>query len=373
MAVTQRNGTPLIINQQEIEFTRWPARKSGQSHILQTEILTKNGWDAIEAAIQRRFRNNGNARDMCLSFLDQAYDFYKGFETSQRAASRPLLLYYSFMNLAKSLILFRDVASELGDAMHGLREDRKPFRHATIFINRDTGRKREVFDLFAQALGNSALQRDLRVKLVSELLPQIVVGHRLWAEAAGCRERFIRAEQIAFQHNPDEKLIWIIIDIKKSDLRGLNISSERFLKYSGLQATFKEVIPKNNPSKPIVRFEQITSIHYPRSPTEKLSQLASTLDGRLWFIIRSVPPYRRYYLWAAEALSDRILHPLLSVYLVVFYLGSVTRYRPYYFEELQESMYGNLFDEIVQTQGQQMLFQMAAEFRERDISWPAVI
>jgi hypothetical protein len=40
---------------------------------------------------------------------------------------------------------------------------------------------------------------------------------------------------------------------------------------------------------------------------------------------------------------------------------------------LQETTYGSVFDEIIQTQGQQMLFHMAAEFWQRDISWPAVI
>jgi hypothetical protein len=67
------------------------------------------------------------------------------------------------------------------------------------------------------------------------------------------------------------------------------------------------------------------------------------------------------------------VYPLLSVYLVVFYLGSVTRYRPNYFEDLQTSPFGNLFDEIIQIQGQQMLFHLAAECQERDVSWPAVL
>ena len=93
----------------------------------------------------------------------------------------------------------------------------------------------------------------------------------------------------------------------------------------------------------------------------------------MWCIMRTVPPYRRYYFWAARELTNSLMHPLLSVYVVIFYLGSVTRYRPYYFEELQASPFGNLFDEIIQTQGQQILFHLAAEFQERDISWPAVL
>jgi len=93
----------------------------------------------------------------------------------------------------------------------------------------------------------------------------------------------------------------------------------------------------------------------------------------MWCIMRTVPAYRRYYFWASKELASNLIHPLLSVYAVIYYLGSVTRYRPYYFEDLQASRFGNLFDEIIQTQGQQILFHMAAEFQERDISWPAVL
>src|SRR5271155_1519155 len=126
----QTAGKPLLIDRQEIKFSRCPVRKKGNSYELQAEILTKNAWDAIEAAIySHRFKKSPkdkklSPRDVCSSFFDQAYYFYIAYEAAQRQASRPLLLYYSLMNLAKAFIVFRGVASgtELSNAMHGLGE-----------------------------------------------------------------------------------------------------------------------------------------------------------------------------------------------------------------------------------------------------------
>ena len=172
--------------------------------------------------------------------------------------------------------------------------------------------------------------------------------------------------------------MWTIIDVKHSDLYALKLNGERFTTYSGLDK-FTEVKPMvvaNEPLdnlKRIIRLEQKIPEVYVTNPIEVIHLLPNTIGKHMWCIMRTVPPYRRYYFWASPELTNRLIDPLLSVYSVIFYLGSVTRYRPYYFEGLQTSPFGNLFDEIIQTQGQQMLFHLAAEFQERDISWPAVL
>lgn len=373
----ERTGKRLEISSQQVKFSLWPARKIKKAITPQSEILTRNPWEAMEVAITSEFGKKSKLRSVCLSFLDQAFDFHKASETSPRDGSRPLLIYYSFLNLAKAFIVFRGVASDLGDANHGISEDRKPYRRAVIKVSADLGKKRYVYDLFSQALGNNAIASPSSYKL-RELLPQIVVGHRLWAEAEHKNERFIRAERIDFAANRDKKEVWTRIDFKKSDLRALNISHQQFCSVAGLSPDFREVTPSSDGDQQeylrgISRFEQINPILYTRRPGDELNEASAILQRRVWCVVRSVPPYRRYYFWGSQKGRSKLLPPLLSVYLVIFYLGSVTRYRPYYFEQLQSSPYGNLFDEIVQTQPQQFLFHLASEFRKRDISWPAVI
>jgi hypothetical protein len=373
----QRVGSTLEINRQEIQFSLWPTCIRGGSYIPQTEILTKNPWEAIESAINYKLDKRSKKCDVCISFLYQARDFYIAYETA-RIASRPLLLYYSFLNLAKTLIVYRNSPSDLANATHGLSEDRGGYSKAIITARPDNKKGKEVYDLFSQALGNPPLNRELRFRLSTTLLPQILIGHRLWAQAANKSERFIRAERISFLHNASDKTIWIIIDVKKSDLRSLNISTREFLKFSGLEE-FAEVNPaeaddeQRSYRESVVRLEQKSPTSYTAEAAKPLHELPNVLRDRLWCIMRTVPAYRRYYFWASPALKGDLVYPLLSVYLVIFYLGSVTRYRPSYFEDLQTSPFGNLFDEIIQTQGQQMLFHLAAEFQERDVSWPAVL
>lgn len=206
-------------------------------------------------------------------------------------------------------------------------------------------------------------------------MPQIVIGHRLWAQATNNRERFVRIENLHLRQRQIDKTMWIDLDIKRSDLQALRLSPQESLTNSRLK-DFHEVIPirhKGDSDRNIVRFEQIIPSSYAQSPIDSLDSLVKTLYNRVWCIMRTVPPYRRYYLWAARDLSSELIDPLLTVYLVIFFLSSVTRYRPYYFEEIQNSRFGNVFDEIIQTQGQQMLFHLASEFQKRDVSWPTVL
>jgi hypothetical protein len=187
----------------------------------------------------------------------------------------------------------------LANATHGLSEDRAGYSKAIITARPDKGKGREIYDLFSHALGNQPLNREVKFRLSTALLPQIVIGHRLWAQAANKSERFIRAERMIFLHSPDDKAVWMVIDVKKSDLRMLNVGTHEFLQYSGLQG-FKAVIPDTSGeekvySESICRLEQTTPTVYATNVADALHRLPSFLRGRIWCIMRTVPAYRRYY------------------------------------------------------------------------------
>jgi hypothetical protein len=374
---SQRSGTFLEIGQQEVKLSRWPVRKKGNSYTPQTEILTKNPWEAIEGAINVQADRRTKHTDICLSFLYQSMDFYRAQETS-RVASRPLLLYYSLLNLAKALIVHRNIATDLEKAVHGLTENRGEYTKAVVTAQPVNPTRQSIFDLFSRALGNQPITAARNYHLLADLLPQIVIGHRLWAQAANKRERFIRADQIRFLHDQGNRQVWFIVDLRRSDLSEIASTAPKVLKHSGLD-NFHQVSPTSTDEaesrhlKAIVRLEQKTPATYTNRPVEALHNLQTVFGRRLWCIMRTVPPYRRYYLWGSPEGLQNLVDPLLSIYMVVFYLGPVTRYRPHYFEDLQVSKFGNLFDEILQTQRQQMLFHLAAEFQRRDVSWPAVL
>jgi hypothetical protein len=64
---------------------------------------------------------------------------------------------------------------------------------------------------------------------------------------------------------------------------------------------------------------------------------------------------------------------MLSVYLLMFFLGSVTRYSPLYFEDLLDSKYGPLFETFLSEAPLQFLYLMASEILGREVSKPAII
>jgi YaaC-like Protein len=367
-----RDGKALQIGTQPVRFSRWPVRKKGHSHVPQTELLTKNPWEVMEGAINLELDRRSKPADVCLAFLYQALDFYRAYEDS-RVSSKPLLLYYSLLNVVKALIACRDPTRDLGNAIHGLSENRASYTKALITASADNNRYRAVYDLFSQKLGEGALVTDHDFNLSKTLLPQIVIGHRLWAQAANKRERFVRVQRFQYLHSEVDRSVWVTFEIQKSDLEIVGVTGSQFVRNAQMTG-FRQVraVEDGTTRTDLLRFEQVNPQVYQTKPAEALHQLSAMSSKHVWCIMRTVPPYRRYYLWAGEPPAD-LLNPVLSVYLVLFYLGSVTRYRPYYFEELQGSAFGNLFDEIVQTQGQQMLYHLAAEFAQRDVSWPAVL
>jgi hypothetical protein len=64
---------------------------------------------------------------------------------------------------------------------------------------------------------------------------------------------------------------------------------------------------------------------------------------------------------------------MLAVYLLMYFLSSVTRYSPGYYEDLLESDYGPLFSTFISESPMQFLYLMASEILGREVSKPAII
>lgn len=76
----------------------------------------------------------------------------------------------------------------------------------------------------------------------------------------------------------------------------------------------------------------------------------------------------RYYLGDFPPLER--LPQLASIYAVMFYLGSITRYKPYDFDRIVEGRYGWLVGEFLATQPQQFLYLLASTMAGTDVVQP---
>lgn len=86
-------------------------------------------------------------------------------------------------------------------------------------------------------------------------------------------------------------------------------------------------------------------VGYSTDPAEALALIIRKFKNKIWETARIESPHRKPYLYCCpDAEQNTRLPQILSVYLLMFFLGSVTRYFPLYFDDLLDSRYGPLFE-----------------------------
>jgi hypothetical protein len=282
--------------------------------------------------------------------------------------ANPLLLYYSFLNLAKTFILTSKTAASLTAARHGLGEDRgagaDELSGAGVkFV--DDANKLNIFPLLIRALGYQVPQNGTR-SAVLDLFPEVVVGHRLRREAGGA-ERYIPVE-VVLAHDPAQQLMWTNLFVEPGDLSRFNFSHRKLIDEGGLAGRFREV---RSPVTGFLCFEELAPLEYGDRPSDQIAELVSRNRPLLWRIATSTPPYRRYYLYVSPTRTD--WPQVASLYALIFYFGSVTRYRPHIFNDILAGPYGAFVSEFVAAQPEQLLYLLASEVCEREVVKPAII
>ncbi len=229
--------------------------------------------------------------------------------------------------------------------------------------------KPNIFEDFMKALTGRGLPGNAQYEL-SHLRPQLLQGHRIWCAAADRRERFIEIYHPQFTCDEGRRRIWLVLELFADDLSRLDVSRKTLLSEAGLDDEFREVkCDKSINGRRVLCFEQINQISYTDRPSDELMNLVDTIRLKVWPTIMRVPPYRKYYLYLCPAAENAALLPqLLSIWCVFYYLGSVTRYRPNYFDEILAGRFGGHVEEIVSNIPQQFIFYVASEFAKREIA-----
>ena len=288
--------------------------------------------------------------------------------------AKPLLIYYGMLNLAKALILTEAQRQRDYKPHHGLTDvqDDPLTPEAKIKV---TGPRRgmpPLFSDFARAIGGRQLTLKTEYKL-GEVFPQILTGHRLWcsAQAQQARERFVGIESINTLFQPgSNRDVWVQIRIKEGDLAPLGVAKSDVIARSALGEGWRLVDDKDYG---IVCLEQ-NSRSYQNSPTEAVESLIGDLRSKLWSSVLIVPPYTKYYLYVSPTTDRReVLPQLVSMYLTMFFLGSITRYRSHDFGFLVKSRSGSFIEGAVNDIPRQFLYLTASTFLQREIAKAAIV
>ncbi|HEX5173668.1 MAG TPA: YaaC family protein, partial [Gaiellaceae bacterium] len=313
-----------------------------------------------------------------LAFLDQAEDFYAA--ATSRFAANPLLTYYSFLNLGKAALRTLGFTGSLDRARHGLSEQTAPggveLADSTVVV-RDGGNAVNVFSELVDQLG-FARPTNNQLLPVTELLPQVVVGHRIWKEAEpGNEERFVAIDEIEIVDDRATKNVWLRLYLARGDLSRYDITRRRLLDEGQLTGVFHEVAVKGTGRDPAVFLclEQMAPVTYTGRPTDVLMDLVDTCRTRLWRIATSVPEsgYRKYYIHMTPPGETARLPQLASLWALFYYFGSVVRYRPHLFDSITAGSYGAFVTEFVSAQAEQFLYLLASEMQAREVAKPAII
>ena len=365
-----REGSPLEIGRETAFWGRNAIARTKSGLSLQHRLFTNDPWAMISEGIHRTLPK-GRTRDIAHSFERQAEDYFRAATAGRELAVRPLLLYYAFLNLSKAYAVTKGNTNVVGRSFHGVRAAAKPRAipgSVIQFENTSPGRPGVFQELLQHLDGNpSILRSDLRL---GHLLPQILPGHRLWCYAAHRSERFLPIEHFQVRHSSSPKQVWLNIFLRKTNLAQVGLTETSVLSEADLAGEF-EVAGKFDGQ---ICFQQLSPAPYSTDPAEAFTLIIEKFQNKIWETARIESPYRKPYLYCCPAAEQKTRLPqILSVYLLMFFLGSVTRYFPLYFDDLLDSRYGPLFETFVTETPMQFLYLMASEILGREVSKPAII
>ena len=355
----------------ELEFSFFMMRRTTSRWGVHSMLYAAEPWAVIHGSLSGPVPP-GVKRRAAESFVRQAREYFTAAERADTIETRPLLYHYSFLNLGKALAIaggralvgkFSHGVAHVGNTGHAISSSELQFqRSGTSSIS--------ALDGLHRVLEGQQLPAG-RVP-VAELVAQSVVAHRLWREAANRKERFLAVDRVLLRHDGVAKSIWATLEVRADTMKSRGRGISETVTKASLSPAFRAVADSDVDGVTYRNFEQVTPIVYQARPSDKVMDVVLVVRPRLWQTVTSAPPYRRYYLYLSGAGGQR--HPQwLSIYTILFWLGSLTRYQPVDLLELLEGPYGAFFREFLATQPSQLLYILASEFKHQDVARAAVV
>jgi len=335
-------------------------------------IITNDIWSYLMHHSEKRFK--GDKLKKAMSFIQQAFDFYIA-AANPRQSSRPLLYYYAYLNLAKLYLLNCNI--DLPAKMyHGINDpkinnkSRLHFRSQVISIENI---KSDHSKIFPEILMNCPREVDYnlpRTIKVLDLISQIPTIHRTYVNITGNKPLFCPIGILRVYKERDR--LWMRIGLEKKDA-DVRDTIKTINKRRGFKSLFG-IIEKNDNIGDGYRFEdyyifESKPMSYEPyridSALDVLSQKFRKLGVWTIFTNRGY----RYYLSGHE---PRLTLPqMCSSYAIMFYLGSITRYKPYDYDKII-ARYQWLINDFIETHPPQFLYILASTLAGTEVVNPPI-
>jgi len=309
-----------------------------------------------------------------LELAKQAERFYR-IAASASSDTSPLLWYYCFLNLSKALLLKTPnvyTPGEVEHATHGiadLADNSTGYvtlnkQKVTVFDVRTTRSpiKIQIFPALCEALGTPIVftagkhSADLSIK---SLLSHVVSVHRAFATAYTTPLCFCKVEATAMENRTASGKsgdMWHLLRLESLDVKAARKSIRAFEFAGGLRAVA--------PGKTGYHDFENGSVNF--SNTNFLDRLAGQRAGLRKFVHPLLLPQGyRYYLYPDVA----ALRQPASIYAVMFYLGSIVRYKPQRFSSLIGNKYHWLIEEFLQVAPRQFVALVINEITDSELPY----
>lgn len=350
-----RDGQIVKVKGIAVPYTYWP-----DSFITRGRTVTTNPWSCMSAHVNMTIEP-ANKRKRALAFIEQAEDFYRAAANAPRAGSQPLLYYYSFLNLAKAFLVVKTNVS-LSRCFHGLKEPPDNIRKRLTITSQQVrvdghgGGRVKVYRELTKQIGFRAPSSVKDTKLV-DLLEQTVAIHPTVCHTLNKKKRFFALRTIEFR--TANKEVWIRLNVDKNEL-AIDKDAPGLIRNQML--SFEEVESDDRET----RCYESEAMKYRVSPREILPKLVESTKKDVWSVLR--PGGYRYYISTIE--KNARLAQVSSAYQVMFYFGSIARYRPDDFIKFIEGKHGWLVTEFINTQPIQFTYLLGSSIIDSEMVIP---
>lgn len=340
-------------------------------------IYAADPWAVIAGSVAQQVQTQPE-RDTAASFVRQAREYFTAAGRASTIETRPLLYYYSFLNLGKAISIAHGRPGLVGKVAHGIAavnaSGHSP-SNAEVAITRSAanGNRPSAVDELHRALEDGPVS--VGNYPVRDIIAQSVVAHRMWREAfANPRiERFMTIDQVRLFDDPDTKRIWSRIYVRRDVLKTRKRGVSETLRESSLDAEFRAVAdgaPQTNGGFHV--FEQVSPTVYSHRSSDVVMEVIDLLRKKVWQTILATKPYRGYYLYLSPP-GELRMPQWLSIYSILFWLGSLTRYQPVELLDVLDGSYGPFFREFIETQPSQLLYILASELKKQDVTKASIV
>lgn len=308
----------------------------------------------------------GSSTRKATAFLDQAHDFYSA-AANARLSSRPLLYYYAFLNLAKVLLLHRNVSLPPAPR-HGISDPRANTKTRLHFKTQEvtlSGAARDHSEVFPELVNALAIDPSCPQSgtfKVLDLFAQIPAIHRTYCTVVEDEPTFCPVKHFAVLR--DQQQVWAVLQIARND-RDVDRSYRGATAHASFGQEFQQVTSQNDH----LRCYESGPVAFQgrgRAIDVAIQQLAPRVRAcGVWALLT-----RDGYLHYLNARPRETWLPqFCSAYAAMFYLGSITRYKPYDFDKITDR-YGWIVSEFLDTQPAQMLYLLASYLAGTEVVVP---